>query len=398
MIAVEADIDRLLSSRVIHGALWHIRKKRGIPGRDLPSGRELPQYWAEHKQQLEEQIRMGNYKPQPAQKKLINKPGKKEKRTIEVPCMIDRMLQYAGFIVIAPFYEAAFCDHSFAFRKGYGVGEALAECHNYMNAGFDYIVDLDIRNFFDTVRHDLMFEMLEQDIKDTSLLQLVKSLIQTKVIFGRHIYQKYIGLSQGSSLSPLLANRFLHSFDCQMEQMGLCYVRYADDIVLFCRNSKEAEEILYMVQDYLKRNLCLRLNMEKSRIVRPEQLYYLGYSFRKQESGEYGFALNDKIREKMLNRMKIHIQRKAPDSEQWWDRIGFFNRGWINYYRNVEIGMMDFLEQVEMVQDMLIRKRIDGQNEPIDRDRCVGALCNSRQFVLPTDWYQHYVEEDSSYV
>lgn len=391
MIAVEAEIDKLLSSKVIHRSLWRLRKKRGIGERDVSSGEELLQYWTEHKEQIGEQIREGRYKPRPAQKILIPKPGKKEKRVIEIPCMIDRMLQYAVNIVVDPFYEAAFSKHSYAFRKGYGVWTALEECHNYMNSGFDYIVDLDIQSFFDTVRHNLMFEILEQDVKDTALLQLIKGFIQTKVIYGRHIYQKYIGLSQGSSLSPLLANRFLHSYDCKMEQMGLRYIRYADDIVLFCSSFKEAEDILNMVQEYFIKNLCLQLNMDKSGIVRPEQLQFLGYGFQRQEDGRYVFALNDKIRDKMLNRMRRNMQGMAPNMERWWDGIGFFNRGWINYYRNVETGMMDFLEQAEMVQDMLIRERMeDGIGQK--KDAYLDALCKSRQFVLLTDLYQYYEE------
>lgn len=389
MIPVMTNVDDLLSNKVIYEALFHVRKKKG----ELLSGKDLPKYWEKHKQQIEKQIRNGSYRPQPAQKRMIDKPGKKEKRPIEVPCMLDRMLQYASFLVMAPFYETAFCDHSFAFRPGYGGDAALVACHTYINAGYDHIVDLDIKSFFDTVKHSLIFEMLEQDIKDAALLQLIKNFIQTKVVFGRHIYQKYIGLSQGSALSPLLANRFLHFFDCHMEQMGLCYVRYADDVVVFCETRREAEEVLCMVENFLQKELCLQLNKEKTKIVRPEQLCYLGYSFQKLGNGKYGFALNDTVKERMLKRMQRHIRKGDIVSEQWWDRIGTFNRGWINYYRNVEVGMMEFLKQAEQFQNMLLYKRLEEQIAEMDRWKCMDALYSSRQFVLPVDWYQHCVKE-----
>lgn len=392
MISVMANVDDLLSNDVIYKALRHVRRKKGMLGGKCLSGKDLPQYWKKHNRQIKEQIRSGRYRPQPAQKRLIDKPGKKEKRSLEISGILDRMLQYACYLVLTPFYEAAFYDHSFAFRPGYGGDAALAACHDYINAGYDYIVDLDIKTFFDTVQHDLLFGMLEQDIKDAALLQLIKNLIKTKVIFKRNISKKTIGLSQGSALSPLLANRFLHFFDCYMEQCKLCYVRFADDVVIFCRTGKEAEELLCTVENFLHRELCLRLNQEKTKIVRPEQLCYLGYSFRRQENGQYGFALSDVVRERMLERMQRSIQKGDFVSEQWWDRVGSFNRGWINYYKHIEIGMPEFMEQAEQFQNKLIRKKIEEKATEIERSACIDALYSSKVFVLPTDWYQHCVE------
>ncbi len=394
MIPVMANMDDLLSNDVICKALRHVRRKKGILGGEQLSGKDLPKYWKKHKRRIREQIRRGNYRPQPALKRLIDKPGKKEKRSIEVPDMMDRMLQYACYLVLAPFYEAAFCDHSFAFRPDYGGDAALMACHDYINAGYDYIVDLDIKSFFDTVQHGLMFGMLEQDVKDAALLQLMINLIKTKVIFKGKIYQKNIGLSQGSALSPLLANRFLHFFDCYLEQCKLCYVRFADDVVIFCKTEKEAEELLCMVESFLQRELCLQLNQEKTKIVRPEQLCYLGYSFQKLENGQYGFALSDLVRERMLERMRKNIQKGDFVSERWWDRMGSFNRGWINYYKHIEIGMLEFMEQAELLQTMLIRKKIEEITKEMDQCACIDALYSSKVFVLPTDWYRHCIEKN----
>lgn len=205
------NIDTVLSDSVIQQALSYAKRKNGGGRYGSIGGSELPAYWKKYGAKIKNQIRSGTYTPQPFVKRLIPKPGKSKMRKLEIPCIIDRMILYAIHLTLSPCYEQQFSPHSYGFRKGKGCPDALASCLDNLNHKGLYIVDLDIKSFFDNVNHDLLLRRLKEQIKDPCLLHLIKKYLKVKIIAGRHLYQNYTGLSQGSACSPLLANIYLFS-------------------------------------------------------------------------------------------------------------------------------------------------------------------------------------------
>lgn len=391
-------IDELLSDDVITAALKKVRRRKGTSGVDMLLAEELPKYWDIHGEHIKEEIRNAVYRPQPAITRLISKPGKKEKRRLEIPCVIDRMILSMINMVLSPYYETQFSPNSFGFRSGLNCHDALYACLKHLNTGGYFIVDLDIKNFFDEVNHPLLLQILERDIKDQPLLHLLKSYVKPAVVDRRHVYRKYLGLSQGFATSPLLANVFLNSFDQFLDERHIRFVRYADDIVFFSDTLGEAEEILDLARTYLTENLKLTLNEEKTKIVRPWEFHYLGYAFSQSyHLKKYVLTIDDEIKRKMLTKMYKHIRQSYTPLEEWWQRLGAFNRGWINYYKDAPLGvMLPFLQLAEQHQLFCFSEKSFTKNRNLS-EQYISALFNCKNYSSLTGWYRHSVLIDKEH-
>lgn len=391
---INANVEDLLTEQMITKAMRHIEQKKGSPGSDGILWHELSDYWKKHGNAIKKDICNGCYKPLPAKKILVRKPGKKERRGLEIPCMIDRMILYAIYSVLAPGYNPLFSNNSYGFRRGRGCSEALDACMEKINSGFEYVIDLDIKSFFDEVDHSVLLRSLQRNIQDQRLLNMIEGYIKWRVWYGNHTYIKRIGISQGSALSPLLANVYLDVLDRYIEKSNVPFVRYADDVVIFCASYDEAKKILNKVKVYLKEALHLRLNSEKTQIVSPEKLVYLGYGFKKKKN-QYEFVISDKRKQKIKWDMEFLISKKAENPQEKLDRIGMFNRGWLNYYKKVNSeNLKAFLSELEKREIKCIRDVIRNQMCGRSTDAYIEAVCASRSFVLPNEWERVLTERE----
>ena len=263
--AISMTLQEILSENNLNTALEHLNKKKGIPGIDKMSMDAFSEYWHKNKNIIKQKLENGTYKPRPVMACYIAKPGKKEKRKLEIPCMTDRLILYAMQLALSPHYEPLFSESSYGFRKGRNCLDAIDSCLMHINNGMQVIVDLDIRKFFDTVNHKLLFELLEKEIKDNKLLSLIQRYVKIKVVEkGKKNDKKTMGISQGSALSPLMANIYLDVLDKYLEKQEIPFVRYADDMVIFCNTKTEAQNILTDVTSFIQNNLQLTLNSEKT--------------------------------------------------------------------------------------------------------------------------------------
>lgn len=389
------DIHTVLSDGTIKTALQHIRKKKGAPGIDSMAAEELPGYWAAHGERIKQKILNGRYQPQPALVKMIPKAGTSKKRKIEIPCVLDRMLLYAIHMALAPHYEQIFSQHSYGFRKNLQCIDAIKACLQYMSQGCCFIVDLDIKEFFDYVNHELLFQRLQKDIHDPCLLSFIKKYVQTRLSKGMHIYKNRRGLPQGSAASPLFANIFLDDFDQYLGRRMVKFARYADDIVIFCTSRPEAEQALAMAENYLAEKLKLKLNMEKTQILKPEQLHYLGYSFQKRAPQSFSLTIGQKAIAKMFGNMQEHMDQECESMEEWWQRLGSFHRGWINYYKYTSNDILfPFLQAAEERQRWYFANKVCKSDAGLSR-QYISALFQCPCYSSLTGWYQYKCMKDT---
>ena len=379
------DIGDILAEKNIQSAIRHVIRKKSKCGYDGVTARELPDWWIKNGAETRRNIINRKYMPRLALQVNILKPDG-SKRKLEVPSVIDRMLQYAACYIMQPYYENVFHENSHGFRLSRGTGTAIENCLRLMNDGNMYVADLDIKSYFDNVDHVLLLEFLEKDIGDRALYDLIEAYIKIKVSNGNHIYRKCKGVSQGGPLSPLLANIMLNGFDWYLEDMGYNFVRYADDVVILCSDYYEAENALNDARGYLKAMLHLELNLAKTSVCRADEITFLGYRFLLKSDGRVEAGISEKAFCRIQERMDEHIRAVCEDKKIWWERIGAHNRGWLNYYEHAigedmkyVVGIMD-----ERERDAInFRVRTDGYGEIYEN-----ALWESKGYVTPMAWYR----------
>ena len=197
--------------------------------------------------------------------------------------MVDRVIQQAIAQKLSPIYENIFSDNSFGFRPGRDCHTVMNKVLEYLNQGFEWVIDLDIEKYFDTVNHDKLITILREKVNDSHTLHLIRKFLQAGVMDNGLISSTNIGVSQGSPLSPILSNIYLDKFDKELEQRGLHFVRYADDCNIFVKSDVAAERVMKSVTSWLERKLFLKVSATKTKIVRPTNSNFLGFTFWKNE-------------------------------------------------------------------------------------------------------------------
>jgi RNA-directed DNA polymerase len=282
---------------------------------------------------LHEQLREGRYRPQPVRRAWIPKPGSQEQRPLGIPAVRDRVVQTALRHVLEPIFETEFAEHSYGFRPGRGAKDALRRVDTLLKAGYEWVVDADLKSYFDTIPHEPLLALVKARVADGTVLALVESFLQAGVLEESKDWQPTEqGTPQGGVISPLLANLYLDPFDQQMARAGWEVVRYADDFVILCRSEAEAQTALSQVRAWVKA-AGLSLHPEKTRIVnatQPGGFDFLGYHF------ERGMKWP---REKSLKKLKAGLREKTSrlDGRSLKVIITDVNRslrGWYGYFQH----------------------------------------------------------------
>jgi RNA-directed DNA polymerase len=298
--------DKTYAPANLQSAFQKVWRKGGCAGADEQTVAHFERQAEAELARLHEQMRDGTYRPQPVRRAWIPKPGSKERRPLGIPAVRDRVVQGALRHVLEPIFETEFAEHSYGFRPGRGAKEALRRVDTLLKAGHVWVVDADLKSYFDTIPHDRLLALVKARVADGRVLALVESFLRVGVLEESKGWRPTeLGTPQGGVISPLLANLYLNPFDHQMARAGWELVRYADDFVILCRSEAEAQAALSQVRDWVK-EAGLGLHPEKTRIVnaaQPGGFDFLGYHF------ERGMKWP---RKKSLKKLKETLRKKTP--------------------------------------------------------------------------------------
>lgn len=334
-------IERILNAGNLTQASREVIRNKGAAGIDRMSVKELKDYLDTHREELTEQIHKGEYIPQPIRGKAIPK-GNGKTRLLGIPTVVDRMLQQTVSRILMPQYEYQFSNYSFGFRPERNTHHAVGISLSYINAGYQNIVEIDLKGFFDEIDHVLLLQILYRKIKCKATMTLLRRWLRVPIEQDGRLVKRRKGVPQGSPISPLLSNIILHELDVFMEKKGLKFVRYADDFSIYCKTKSEAKSVGNMVFLYLRDQLKLPINREKSGIRRPINFQILGFGFvptyRKGEKGIYQLIVTKKKWKAFKSKLKEISRKTSPMSlEERIRKLNEVTRGWINYFKYANI-------------------------------------------------------------
>ena len=326
-------IEWILQDKNIDEAIKAVKRNKGAAGIDEMQVDELDAYFREHRDEIKTQIREGKYKPNPVRRVYIPKANGKQ-RPLGIPTVVDRVVQQATAQILSKGYDKYFSDSSYGFRPGRGCHQAIERALEYLNDGYEWVIDLDIEKYFDTVNHDKLISILRERINDASTLHLIRSFLKAGIMEDGLASPSEEGVPQGGPLSPILANVYLDKFDRELESRGLHFVRYADDCDIFVRSERSADRVMKSVTSWLERKLRLRVSATKTKVVRPTQSNFLGFTFWKGADGWKCRPCDDRKMKLYQKTKEILCRRKAASRPNGitFQRLNWLIRGWINYY------------------------------------------------------------------
>jgi len=325
-------IDKVFSELNLFCSARKVLGKEGAAGVDRQTVEDFSQDQRKELQRLHQQLSEGTYRPALVRRAWIPKPGTSEKRPLGIPTVRDRVVQTALVHVIEPILDATFHERSYGFRHGRGCHDALRRVEELLESGHVYVVDADLKSYFDTIPKDLLLDLIKQKISDRRVVDLIKQFLDQGILEEMRTWTPEAGVPQGAVLSPVLANAYLNPLDHSMAEQGFQMVRYADDFVILCRSQEEAEAALATVQQWLE-GAGLILHPDKTHIVdaREKSFSFLGYSFR----GKLRFP-RAKSHKKFVDRIRELTPRKSGDSLEFMiARINRSAQGWFNFFRHV---------------------------------------------------------------
>ena len=310
---------------------------KGSAGVDGMLVDDLPKFLKEHQDKIATTVCNGKYHSQPILGIEIPKSNGK-KRLLGVPTVVDRVLQQAVNQVIAPSFELEFKEHSYGFRPNRNALQAVRQAQQYINAGCQHIVDIDLKSFFDEVDHCLLLQLVYRKVKCPLTLRLIRKWLRAPIQINGKLVKRRKGVPQGSPLSPLLSNIMLHELDKEMEKRGLKYVRYADDFSIYTKSQPEARQVGNSIYLFLKNKLKLPINREKSGVRKPVNFEILGYKyvpvFKKGVKGQYQLTVSDKSWKSLKRSLKAITKKTTPSSlAERIAKLKEVQRGWLNYFR-----------------------------------------------------------------
>jgi len=335
--------DKTYAPANLASAFKKVWKKGGSAGVDRQTVEHFARHAEEELLRLHEQMRDGKYGPQPVRRAWIPKPGSQEKRPLGIPAVRDRIVQGALRHVLEPIFETEFAGQSYGFRPGRGAKDALRRVDTLLKAGQVWVVDADLKSYFDTIPHERLLALVKARVADGRVLALVESFLRAGVMEEAKGWQPTgRGTPQGGVISPLLANLYLDPLDHQMEKAGWEMVRYADDFVILCRTEAEAKEALEAVRVWVS-EAGLTLHPEKTRVVDAsvtEGFDFLGYHFERGRKWP---------REKSLKKLKDRVREQTPrlDGRSFSEIVHGVNRtlrGWYAYFQHSTTGTFDTVD------------------------------------------------------
>ena len=331
-------IEVIISKENLNRAYKKVVSNKGASGIDEMTVKELGNYIREHKDEIISSLRNRTYMPKPVRRVYIPKSNGK-KRPLGIPTVLDRTIQQAIAQPISDIYENIFSDYSYGFRPNRSCHDAIKQALRYLNQGNEWVIDIDIEQFFDKVNNDKLIQILREQVNDSTTLNLIRKYVRAGVMENGIEKATKTGVPQGGPLSVILSNIYLDKLDKELEERGLRFTRYADDVLIFTKSEKAANRVMNSITKWLEKKLFWKVNATKTKVVQPIRSKYLGFTFIKhggewkvRPTNEKKKALKDKLCE-YLKRNKAVARPLAVTIK----RVNEILRGWINYFR---IGIM----------------------------------------------------------
>lgn len=327
-------LNELLSDDNLKIAKQRIKKNKGASGIDGMEVKELDEYLSKHLDEIKEQIRNKKYSPKPVKRVEIPKPDGGV-RNLGVPTVVDRFVQQAIAQVLTPIYEPKFSESSYGFRPNRCCEMAILKALEFMNDGYQWVVDIDLEKFFDNVNHDKMISLIMKDVKCGEIVSLINKFLKSGIMIDDEYKESVIGTPQGGNLSPLLSNIMLNQLDKELEARGLRFTRYADDCIILVGSSKAADRVMKNVSIFIESKLGLKVNMTKSKVSKPNDIKYLGFGFfMDKNDGLWKAKPHAKSVEKLkLKLKKLTSRRWSISLDERLEKIKKTIVGWTNYYK-----------------------------------------------------------------
>jgi RNA-directed DNA polymerase len=325
-------IDKVYALANLWGGFAKVKSNRGAAGVDHQTIKMFEDRLEENLEKLSRSLREGSYRPEAIRRHWIPKPGSNEKRPLGIPTVRDRVVQAALLNVLEPIFERDFGERSYGFRPNRGCKDALRRVDDLLKHGYNWVVDADLKSYFDTIPHDSLIERVEKKVSDGAVIALLKGYLKQEVMDAMKRWTPEGGTPQGAIISPLLSNIYLDPLDHEMERRGIEMVRYADDFVILCRSQVEADEALERVRQWTAQ-AGLQLHPVKTRIVDATQkggFDFLGYHFERSMKWP---------REKSLRKFKdtVRAKTKRTNGYSLQTIIEDVNRtvqGWFEYFKH----------------------------------------------------------------
>ena len=313
---------------------------------------------------------LGNYHPSAVRRCMIAKPGSKEKRPLGIPTIRDRVVQMALQMTIGPIFEFGFAQNSYGFRPNRGAKDALRQVNRLLNEGCQYVVDVDIRQYFDNINHDLLMKEILCKIADGTILRLIEAFLKQGVMTShKRLLPTPKGTPQGTVVSPLLSNIYLDGLDKLMQNQGYHMIRYADDFVILCKTRSQAHKALENVETWLA-SRALQTHPEKTRILHHYDkggFEFLGYRF------EAGRRFPRKRSEKKL-KDSIRAKTKRCNQHSMQEIIRSLNpilEGWFEYFKHAHHRSFPSIDKwIRMRCRSIYRKRRKRKGRARGLDHC----------------------------
>jgi len=360
-------IDKVRALGNLRKAFGRVKANGGAAGVDHQTVEMFERDLEKNLEEIARKLREGNYQPKAIKRVWIPKAGSKEKRPLGIPTVRDRVVQTALRHVIEPIFEAEFAEHSYGFRPGRGCKDALRRVDNLLKAGQTWVVDADLRRYFDTIPHRRLMERVQDKVADGKVLELINSFLTQGVMEGVKTWIPEQGSPQGAVISPLLSNLYLDPLDQEMVKARYEMVRYADDLVIMCGSKAEAEEALIRLQEWTT-EVGLSLHPEKTRIVaygQGEGFEFLGYHF--IQGKKYP-------RRKSLKKIKDTVRSKTGRNnghslKQIISELNRSLRGWFEYFKHSNNYTFKSLDGwIRMRLRSILRRRHKGKGRGRGRD------------------------------
>lgn len=360
-------IDKVSSPRMLLRAFERVKANRGAAGVDHQTIGMYEQGLEQHTEYLASTLMEGSYQPAAVRREWIPKPGSREKRPLGIPTVRDRVVQKAMLATIEPIFERDFAEHSYGFRPGRGCKDALRRVDQLLKEGRTWVVDADLKSYFDTIPHELLLRRVEEKIADGRVMELIRKYLEQGILENMREWRPESGTPQGAVISPLLSNIYLDPLDKLMASSGVEMVRYADDFVILCGSEAEVQRALEMVQEWTV-EAGLTLHPEKTRIVDATKVGgfdFLGYHF---EQGRH------KPRKKSLQKFKDTIRAKTKRTnghslEFIITNVNRTTRGWFGYFKHSHPYTFPSLDSwIRMRMRSILRRRRGGKGRGRGRD------------------------------
>jgi RNA-directed DNA polymerase len=352
-------IDKVSAPRVLQWAFARVKANGGAAGVDHQTIAMYEQRLEQQTEYLARTLREGSYQPAAVRREWIPKPGSREKRPLGIPTVRDRVVEKAMQATLEPIFEREFAEQSYGFRPGRGCKDALRRVDQLLKEGQTWVVDADLKSYFDTIPHEPLLKRIEEKVADGRVLELIRKYLEQGVLENMREWQPEAGTPQGAVISPLLSNIYLDPLDQLMAASEIEMIRYADDFVLLCRSEAEAQRALVLVQQWTA-TAGLMLHPEKTRIVdatQPGGFEFLGYHF---DCGRR------RPRRKSLKKFKdtIRAKTKRTNGQSLQVIIAHVNRsarGWFGYFKHSHRYTFDPLDRLLRVRLRSILRRRSGR-------------------------------------